>query len=233
MGAQALQLDPTLRSVESRDFEAGLRRKIVGQDEAVQAVVDLYQVFRAGLNSPGRPVGNLLFLGPTGAGKTRVVEATAEVLFGDPRAVIKVDCAEFQHSHEIAKLIGSPPGYLGAPRDASADHAGSARAISHREAEDQLSAVRRNRKGVRRAVATAAGHSGQGHADARRQPPRGSVADHDLHDVEPGRRRNHRADDRRHGICADGAGRHAAAARRKGASRRRRKRRSGNSRRNS
>jgi ATP-dependent Clp protease ATP-binding subunit ClpA len=99
--------------VESRDFEGGLRRKIVGQDEAVQAVVDLYQVFRAGLNSPGRPVGNLLFLGPTGAGKTRVVEATAEVLFGDPRAVIKVDCAEFQHSHEIAKLIGSPPGYLG------------------------------------------------------------------------------------------------------------------------
>ena len=113
MGAQGLQLDPTLRSVESRDFEGGLRRKIVGQDEAVQAVVDLYQVFRAGLNSPGRPVGNLLFLGPTGAGKTRVVEATAEVLFGDPRAVIKIDCAEFQHSHEIAKLIGSPPGYLG------------------------------------------------------------------------------------------------------------------------
>src|ERR1700761_8827454 len=106
-------LDPGKRSVESRDFEAGIRRKIIGQDEAVQAVVDLYQVFRANLNSPGRPVGNLLFLGPTGAGKTRVVEATAEVLFGDPRAVIKVDCAEFQHSHEIAKLIGSPPGYLG------------------------------------------------------------------------------------------------------------------------
>jgi ATP-dependent Clp protease ATP-binding subunit ClpB len=113
MEAHGLQLDPTQRSVESRDFEAGLRRKIVGQDEAVQAVVDLYQVFRAGLNSPGRPVGNLLFLGPTGAGKTRVVEATAEVLFGDPRAVMKLDCAEFQHSHEIAKLIGSPPGYLG------------------------------------------------------------------------------------------------------------------------
>ena len=113
IGGTRLQLDPGLRSRESRDFEAGLTRKIVGQDEAVQAVVDLYQVFRAGLNSPGRPVGNLLFLGPTGAGKTRVVEATAEVLFGDPRAIIKVDCAEFQHSHEIAKLIGSPPGYLG------------------------------------------------------------------------------------------------------------------------
>ena len=106
-------LDPGRRSVESRDFETELRRKIVGQDEAVQAVVALHQVFRAELNSPGRPVGNLLFLGPTGAGKTRVVEATAEVLFGDPHAVIKIDCAEFQHSHEIAKLIGSPPGYLG------------------------------------------------------------------------------------------------------------------------
>jgi ATP-dependent Clp protease ATP-binding subunit ClpB len=73
----------------------------------------LYQVFCAGLNSPGRPVGNLLLLGPTGSGKTRIVEAAAEILFGDARAIIKVDCAEFQHSHEIAKLIGSPPGYLG------------------------------------------------------------------------------------------------------------------------
>jgi len=113
MATQAMRLDLSRRSTDSKDFEAGLRGKIVGQDEAVQAVVDLYQVFCAGLNSPGRPVGNLLFLGPTGAGKTRVVEATAEVLFGDSRAVIKVDCAEFQHSHEIAKLIGSPPGYLG------------------------------------------------------------------------------------------------------------------------
>jgi ATP-dependent Clp protease ATP-binding subunit ClpB len=113
MGGQFLQLDPHQRSVEARNLEEGLRRKIVGQDEAVQAVIDLYQVFRAGLSSPGRPLGNLLFLGPTGAGKSRMVEATAEVLYGDPRAVIKVDCAEFQHSHEIAKLIGSPPGYLG------------------------------------------------------------------------------------------------------------------------
>src|SRR5207247_7251440 len=79
----------------------------------IQSLVDMYQVFCAGLNSPGRPVGNLLFLGPTGSGKTRIVEAAAEILFGDARAVIKVDCAEFQHSHEIAKLIGSPPGYLG------------------------------------------------------------------------------------------------------------------------
>jgi ATP-dependent Clp protease ATP-binding subunit ClpB len=107
------QLNPSIRSNETRDFEGSLRSKIVGQEEGVQSLVDLYQVFCAGLNSPGRPVGNLLFLGPTGSGKTRIVEAAAEILFGDPRAVIKVDCAEFQHSHEIAKLIGSPPGYLG------------------------------------------------------------------------------------------------------------------------
>jgi ATP-dependent Clp protease ATP-binding subunit ClpB len=107
------QLDPSIRSNDTRDFHHALRAKIVGQEEGVQALVDLYQVFRAGLNSPGKPVGNLLFLGPTGSGKTRIVEAAAEILFGDPRMVIKVDCAEFQHSHEIAKLIGSPPGYLG------------------------------------------------------------------------------------------------------------------------
>jgi ATP-dependent Clp protease ATP-binding subunit ClpB len=106
-------LDPTRRSNDAREFENTLRRKIVGQDQAVEKVVEIYQMFLAGLNPPGRPVGNLLFLGPTGSGKTRVVEAMAEALFGDSRACIKIDCAEFQHSHEIAKLIGSPPGYLG------------------------------------------------------------------------------------------------------------------------
>jgi ATP-dependent Clp protease ATP-binding subunit ClpA len=110
---QRQQLDPTLRSAESQEFELALRQKIVGQEEGIRAVADLYQVYCAGMCPVGRPVGNLLFLGPTGSGKTRIVEATAEILFGDPRAVIKVDCAEFQHSHEIAKLIGSPPGYLG------------------------------------------------------------------------------------------------------------------------
>ena len=106
-------LDPTQRSGDAREFEASLRRKIVGQDAAVEKVAEIYQMFLAGLNPPGRPVGNLLFLGPTGSGKTRVVESMAEGLYGDPHACIKIDCAEFQHSHEIAKLIGSPPGYLG------------------------------------------------------------------------------------------------------------------------
>ncbi len=113
MGTGDLSLNPSIRSAETVEFQKALRSKIVGQDEGVQALVELFQVFTAGLNSPGRPVGNLLFLGPTGSGKTRIVEAAAEILFGSPRAIIKIDCAEFQHSHEIAKLIGSPPGYLG------------------------------------------------------------------------------------------------------------------------
>src|SRR5512140_761725 len=106
-------LDPTRRSGDATEFEGQLRRRIVGQDAALEKVAEIYQMFLAGLNPPGRPVGNLLFLGPTGSGKTRVVESVAEALFGDARACIKIDCAEFQHSHEIAKLIGSPPGYLG------------------------------------------------------------------------------------------------------------------------
>src|SRR2546422_5696373 len=107
------QLDTTRRSFQSQEFDSAISGKIVGQEEGIRALVDLYQVFCAGMCPPGRPVGNLLFLGPTGSGKTRIVEAAAEILFGDARTVIKVDCAEFQHSHEIAKLIGSPPGYLG------------------------------------------------------------------------------------------------------------------------
>lgn len=106
-------LDPNRRGNDAKEFDGALRRRIVGQDQAVEKVVEIYQMFLAGLNPPGRPIGNLLFLGPTGSGKTRVVEGMAEALFGDPRACIKIDCAEFQHSHEIAKLIGSPPGYLG------------------------------------------------------------------------------------------------------------------------
>jgi ATP-dependent Clp protease ATP-binding subunit ClpB len=125
-------LDAEKRSATACQFEHAMLEKIVGQDEAVQALVDIYQVFCAGLHSPGRPVGNLLFLGPTGSGKTRTVEAAAEILFGDSRAVVKVDCAEFQHSHEIAKLIGSPPGYLG-HRETHPLITQESLAVSHRE----------------------------------------------------------------------------------------------------
>ncbi len=106
-------LNPDLKSPRAQEFETKLSSLIVGQERAVRRISGLYQIYLAGMQNPGRPVGTMLFLGPTGSGKTRVVEAAAEVLFAETNAVVKIDCAEFQHSHEIAKLIGSPPGYLG------------------------------------------------------------------------------------------------------------------------
>lgn len=102
-----------MKSPRAQEFETRLGALIVGQERAVRRISGLYQIYLAGMQNPGRPIGTMLFLGPTGSGKTRVVEAAAEVLFADANAVVKIDCAEFQHSHEIAKLIGSPPGYLG------------------------------------------------------------------------------------------------------------------------
>ena len=106
-------LDPEQKSRRAEDFNERLTARIVGQERAVRSLSNLYQIFLAGMNPHHRPIGTMLFLGPTGSGKTRVVEAAAEVLFGSAGAIVKIDCAEFQHSHEIAKLIGSPPGYLG------------------------------------------------------------------------------------------------------------------------
>ena len=106
-------LNPAQTGREAERLETDLRKRVIGQEEAIQQVLRVYQTHLAGLSSAGRPIGTLLFLGPTGSGKTRLVEAVAESLVGEARAVIKIDCAEFQHSHEIAKLIGSPPGYLG------------------------------------------------------------------------------------------------------------------------
>ena len=106
-------LNPDIKSPRAKEFEDKLSAFIVGQERAVRRMSGLFQIYLAGMNNPARPLGTMLFLGPTGSGKTRVVEAAAEVLFGDPHSVVKIDCAEFQHSHEIAKLIGSPPGYLG------------------------------------------------------------------------------------------------------------------------
>ena len=106
-------LDPTRKGREALNLDTRLRQLVIGQDDAVVKIVEAYQAFLTGMSPAGRPVANFLFLGPTGSGKTRVVEATAEALLQDPGGVIKVDCAEYQHSHEVAKLVGSPPGYLG------------------------------------------------------------------------------------------------------------------------
>src|SRR3989454_8598158 len=113
MGRLRKLLDPMRTGPEAGKLDSNLRKRIVGQEDAIQQIADVYQTYLGGMSSLGRPIGNFLFLGPTGSGKTRLVEATAESLVGDARAVVKIDCAEFQHSHEIAKLIGSPPGYLG------------------------------------------------------------------------------------------------------------------------
>ena len=110
---KGILLDPDRKSPRASEFEDKLSGWIVGQERAVRRMSGLFQIYLAGMNNPSRPIGTMLFLGPTGSGKTRVVEAASEVLFNEPHAVVKIDCAEFQHSHEIAKLIGSPPGYLG------------------------------------------------------------------------------------------------------------------------
>jgi ATP-dependent Clp protease ATP-binding subunit ClpA len=107
------KLDPAQTGDDSAKLRSSLQKLVVGQEEPISQIVNIYQTWTAGMTGPNRPIGSFLFLGPTGTGKTRLVEATAEALLGDPHAVIKIDCGEFQQSHEIAKLIGSPPGYLG------------------------------------------------------------------------------------------------------------------------
>ncbi len=111
--AKLVVLDTHRTGKQAQELEGALRSLVVGQDEAILEVVRAYQSHVTGLSPTGRPIGNFLFLGPTGSGKTRIVEALAQSLLNDRGAVVKIDCAEYQHSHEVAKLLGSPPGYLG------------------------------------------------------------------------------------------------------------------------
>src|SRR5229473_7197459 len=97
----------------AEDLTAVLSRKVVGQPTATRVIVPYIQMFQAGLAPEGRPVGVFLLLGPTGTGKTKTIEALAEILHGSEKNLLKVDCGEFQMEHEVAKLIGAPPGYLG------------------------------------------------------------------------------------------------------------------------
>jgi hypothetical protein len=111
--ARLVLVDNARAGRKLEDLESKLLSLVVGQDEAIHEIVTGYQSHVTGLSPAGRPIGSLLFLGPTGSGKARIVEATAHSLLNDPRAMIKIDCAEYQHSHEVAKLVGAPPGYLG------------------------------------------------------------------------------------------------------------------------
>lgn len=106
-------LDLTKRNPILEPLITRMKLRLIGQDEATQVLVDMVSVHLSGFGAPGRPAGNALLLGPTGSGKTHAVEMLCEGLTGDPKNMIKIDCAEFQHGHEISKLIGSPPGYLG------------------------------------------------------------------------------------------------------------------------
>ncbi|MBM4270177.1 MAG: ATP-dependent Clp protease ATP-binding subunit [Deltaproteobacteria bacterium] len=113
LSREATVLVPDRLGLEVEALRTGLEQRVIGQTPAVEAVLQAFQIYHSGLASPDRPLGSFLFLGPTGTGKTNLVEAIAEFCFGDRRAMLKIDCAEFSHSHEIARLIGSPPGYLG------------------------------------------------------------------------------------------------------------------------
>src|SRR5713101_9860407 len=98
---------------KAEDLAAQLSHKVVGQPAVSDVIVPYIQMFQAGLAPEGRPVGVFLLLGPTGTGKTKTVEALADILHGSEKNLLKVDCGEFQMEHEVAKLIGAPPGYLG------------------------------------------------------------------------------------------------------------------------
>lgn len=108
-----VKFDESKAPAEVKKLESYLRSKIIGQDRAIKQFVTAYETFISGMKRPDGPIGNLLFLGPTGVGKTRICEVFAEYLWGSSDALIQVDCAEYQHSHEISKLIGAPPGYVG------------------------------------------------------------------------------------------------------------------------
>ena len=103
----------TEEEVEGCELYRGLKELLIGQDEVIETLIPAIQMHQAGLSPEGRPIGVFLLLGPTGTGKTRTVEALAEVLHGSQKNLVKVDCGEFQMEHEVAKLIGAPPGYLG------------------------------------------------------------------------------------------------------------------------
>ena len=157
-------------------LEDELHRRVIGQDEAVEAVAEAVMRARSGLKDPNRPIGSFIFLGPTGVGKTELARALAEFLFDDEHAMIRIDMSEYQEKHTVARLVGAPPGYVGYEEGGQLTEAVRRRPYS--------SCFRRNRKGASRRLQCAA-------AAPRRRPPdrrpgsHGRFQEHDRdHDVE-------------------------------------------------
>ena len=117
----------------SSDIARALSRRLVGQPAAIEAVVPYVEMYRAKLTPEGRPAGIFLLLGPTGTGKTKTVEALADVLHGSPKKLLKVDCGEYQMEHEVAKLLGAPPGISGASGNAAVVDAAEVERCGERE----------------------------------------------------------------------------------------------------
>ena len=162
-------------------MEENLRRRVIGQDEAIIAVSNAIRRARAGLQDPNRPMGSFLFLGPTGVGKTELTRALAEFLFDDESAMVRIDMSEYMEKHSVARLIGAPPGLCRLRRGRLPDRGGAAPALPG----DPL---RRGRKGASRRVQRPA-------AGARRRPPDRRAGPHgrfpqhpDRADLEPRQR---------------------------------------------
>src|SRR5437764_2609001 len=99
--------------VNLRTLEADLGARVIGQEEAINAVARAIRRSRAGLKDPQRPIGSFLFMGPTGVGKTELARALAATMFGSEEAMIRIDMSEYQEGHTVSRLFGSPPGYVG------------------------------------------------------------------------------------------------------------------------
>ncbi len=155
-------------------LEERLHQRVVGQDEAVDAVANAVRRSRSGLQDPNRPIGSFIFCGPTGVGKTELCKALAEVLFDDENAMVRIDMSEFMEKHTVSRLIGAPPGYVGYEEGGKLTEAVRRRPYSR-------GAARRNRKGPPRRVQHPAASARRRPAD--RQPrPHGRFHQHDHRD---------------------------------------------------
>ena len=146
-------------------MEDALRERVIGQDEAIDTIAKAVRRARAGLKDPKRPIGSFIFLGPTGVGKTELAKALAEFMFGIEDALIKIDMSEFMERHNVSRLVGAPPGYVGF------DEGGQLTEAVRRKSYSR-GAARRDREGPPRGVQHPAPDPGGRAPDGRQGPPR-------------------------------------------------------------